>query len=151
MWVLFVFCIMQCVGIGSMAAFDKDNVSSVWGPMIVGLLGVGGVLLPSQIVFSGKRSPYSSSESLSNTICRSHLPRRVDWDKCGSFNRHPNDRTSCGQEYVLQHISLQGHDARNQRVEPLRRSGSPERLHQHRSHPRACQSIDSRTSAVLRR
>ena len=35
-----------------MAAVDPENISTVWAPMIFGLLGVGGVLLPSQVVFS---------------------------------------------------------------------------------------------------
>lgn len=52
MWVLLLFCVLQTAGIGSMAAFDKDNISTVWAPMVIGLIGVGGVLLPSQVVFS---------------------------------------------------------------------------------------------------
>ncbi|SMY27559.1 unnamed protein product [Zymoseptoria tritici ST99CH_1A5] len=51
-WVLMFFCILQTVGIASMAAFDPHNINSVWAPMVVGLIGVGGVLLPSQVVFS---------------------------------------------------------------------------------------------------
>jgi hypothetical protein len=35
-----------------MAATDPNNINTVWGPLIVGLVGVGGVLLPSQVVFS---------------------------------------------------------------------------------------------------
>jgi hypothetical protein len=35
-----------------MAAVDPENISTVWAPMIFGLIGVGGVLLPSQVVFS---------------------------------------------------------------------------------------------------
>ena len=35
-----------------MATADPDNINSVWGPLIIGLIGVGGVLLPSQVVFS---------------------------------------------------------------------------------------------------
>ncbi len=35
-----------------MAAADPDDVNTVWAPLIIGLLGVGGVLLPSQVVFS---------------------------------------------------------------------------------------------------
>lgn len=53
-WVLLLFCILQTTGIGAMAAFDKDNINTVWAPMVIGLIGVGGVLLPSQVVFSGK-------------------------------------------------------------------------------------------------
>ena len=39
-------------GLGSMAAIDPENVHTAWGALIVGLIGVGGVLLPSQVVFS---------------------------------------------------------------------------------------------------
>lgn len=35
-----------------MAAVDPENVNTVWAPLIIGLIGVGGVLLPSQVVFS---------------------------------------------------------------------------------------------------
>lgn len=52
MWVLLVFCVMQTVGIASLAAFDPDNINSVWAPMVIGLIGIGAVLLPSQVVFS---------------------------------------------------------------------------------------------------
>lgn len=68
-WVLLVFCIIQTVGkslqssrllgntltvigIACMSLFDRNDISTVWGPMIFGLIGVGAVLLPSQVVFS---------------------------------------------------------------------------------------------------
>ncbi|CAK1358395.1 Vacuolar basic amino acid transporter 2 [Cercospora beticola] len=51
-WVLLVFCVMQVVGIACMALYDPNNINTVWGPMIIGLIGVGAVLLPSQVVFS---------------------------------------------------------------------------------------------------
>jgi hypothetical protein len=35
-----------------MAAIDPNNIHTAWGPLVVGLIGVGGVLLPSQVVFS---------------------------------------------------------------------------------------------------
>ena len=35
-----------------MAAADPENIKTMWTPLIFGLLGVGGVLLPSQVVFS---------------------------------------------------------------------------------------------------
>lgn len=35
-----------------MAAVDPENISTVWAPMILGLTGVGGVVLPSQVIFS---------------------------------------------------------------------------------------------------
>ena len=69
-WVLMFFCFLQTAGksstcstqihllmivfkgLGCMAATDPNNIHTAWGPLIVGLLGVGGVLLPSQVVFS---------------------------------------------------------------------------------------------------
>lgn len=33
-----------------MAAIDPHNIATVWGPFIIGLLGVGGVLFPNQLV-----------------------------------------------------------------------------------------------------
>ena len=46
------FCIVQTAGLGSMAAIDPENLSTVWAPMVFGLIGVGGVLLPSQVIYS---------------------------------------------------------------------------------------------------
>jgi len=67
-WILLGFCVIQTAGmyhdhvllitlltrsgLGSVAAADPDNINTVWAPLIIGLLGVGGVLLPSQVVFS---------------------------------------------------------------------------------------------------
>jgi hypothetical protein len=33
-----------------MAAADPDNIKTVWGPLIIGLFGIGGVLFPNQII-----------------------------------------------------------------------------------------------------
>jgi hypothetical protein len=35
-----------------MAAIDPENINTAWVPLVLGLIGVGGVLLPSQVVFS---------------------------------------------------------------------------------------------------
>lgn len=35
-----------------MAAIDPENINTAWAPMVLGLIGVGGVLLPSQVIFS---------------------------------------------------------------------------------------------------
>jgi hypothetical protein len=35
-----------------MAAINPDNINTAWAPLVIGLVGVGGVLLPSQVVFS---------------------------------------------------------------------------------------------------
>ncbi|OJI98673.1 hypothetical protein ASPVEDRAFT_123073 [Aspergillus versicolor CBS 583.65] len=46
------FCIIQVVGIGSMAAINPHNISTAWAPLIFGLLGIGGVLIPNQIIIT---------------------------------------------------------------------------------------------------
>jgi len=51
-WVLLFFCVMQTIGIACMSLFDPADINTVWAPMIFGLVGVGAVLLPSQVVFS---------------------------------------------------------------------------------------------------
>jgi hypothetical protein len=33
-----------------MAAIDPNNVNTAWGPLVLGLTGVGGVLVPNQII-----------------------------------------------------------------------------------------------------
>lgn len=35
-----------------MAAIDPEDINTAWAPLCIGLMGVGGVLLPSQVVFS---------------------------------------------------------------------------------------------------
>lgn len=35
-----------------MATADPEDINTMWAPLIFGLIGVGGVLLPSQVVFS---------------------------------------------------------------------------------------------------
>lgn len=47
-WVLLLFCVMQ----SCMSLYNPANFNTVWVPMIFGLIGVGAVLLPSQVVFS---------------------------------------------------------------------------------------------------
>ncbi|KAF1814600.1 MFS general substrate transporter [Eremomyces bilateralis CBS 781.70] len=44
------FCIMQTAGVGAMAAIDPHNINTAWPPLIIGLVGVGGVLFPNQII-----------------------------------------------------------------------------------------------------
>ncbi|KFY79742.1 hypothetical protein V499_01311 [Pseudogymnoascus sp. VKM F-103] len=39
-------------GLGCMAAVDPKKINTVWAHLIIGLIGVGGVLLPSQGIFS---------------------------------------------------------------------------------------------------
>ncbi|CAK7222847.1 hypothetical protein SCUCBS95973_004975 [Sporothrix curviconia] len=46
------FCIMQCAAIGSLTAVDVHNINTVWAPLCLGLLGVGGVLIPNQIIIT---------------------------------------------------------------------------------------------------
>ncbi|CAK7198281.1 hypothetical protein SEUCBS139899_000941 [Sporothrix eucalyptigena] len=46
------FCIMQCAAIGSLVAVDVHNINTVWAPLCLGLLGVGGVLIPNQIIIT---------------------------------------------------------------------------------------------------
>ncbi|RYF40059.1 MAG: hypothetical protein EOO38_22435 [Cytophagaceae bacterium] len=70
--IMTVFCIMQTAGkypfsvrrchltipeltrmitgVGAMAAADRNNIKTVWGPLIIGLFGIGGVLFPNQII-----------------------------------------------------------------------------------------------------
>jgi hypothetical protein len=37
-------------GVGCMAAIDIHNIDTAWPPLIIGLIGVGGVLFPNQII-----------------------------------------------------------------------------------------------------
>ncbi|KAL4924236.1 fungal trichothecene efflux pump [Aspergillus undulatus] len=44
------FCVVQTIGIGCMAAINTHNISTAWAPLIFSLLGIGGVLIPNQII-----------------------------------------------------------------------------------------------------
>lgn len=50
--IMSAFCIIQVVAIGSLTAVDPYNLSTVWAPLILGLMGVGGVLIPNQIIIT---------------------------------------------------------------------------------------------------
>ncbi|KAL4748895.1 hypothetical protein BDW72DRAFT_214437 [Aspergillus terricola var. indicus] len=44
------FCVVQVIGIGCMAAIRTSDISTAWAPLIFSLLGIGGVLVPNQII-----------------------------------------------------------------------------------------------------
>ncbi|KAL4996488.1 major facilitator superfamily domain-containing protein [Aspergillus recurvatus] len=44
------FCVVQVIGIGCMAAIKTSDISTAWAPLIFSLLGIGGVLVPNQII-----------------------------------------------------------------------------------------------------
>ncbi|KAL5049149.1 hypothetical protein BDW71DRAFT_204901 [Aspergillus fruticulosus] len=44
------FCVVQVIGIGCMAAIKAADISTAWAPLIFSLLGIGGVLVPNQII-----------------------------------------------------------------------------------------------------
>lgn len=35
-----------------MSLFNRQDINTIWAPYVLALFGVGGVLLPSQVVFS---------------------------------------------------------------------------------------------------
>lgn len=51
-----------------MAAIDPSNIATAWAPLTIGLIGVGGVLLPSQVVFSIISPPSLIGTSVSLSI-----------------------------------------------------------------------------------
>lgn len=51
-----------------MSLFDRNDISTVWAPMIFGLIGVGAVLLPSQVVFSVISPPDLIGTSVSLSV-----------------------------------------------------------------------------------
>lgn len=51
-----------------MAAIDPNNINTAWAPLVIGLIGVGGVLLPSQVVFSIISPPDLIGTSVSLSI-----------------------------------------------------------------------------------
>ncbi|KAL4957000.1 major facilitator superfamily domain-containing protein [Aspergillus filifer] len=46
------FCVVQTIGIGCMAAINTHSLSTAWAPLIFSLLGIGGVLIPNQIIIT---------------------------------------------------------------------------------------------------
>ncbi|KAL4805391.1 major facilitator superfamily domain-containing protein [Aspergillus unguis] len=49
-WIMTAFCIVQVIGIGCMAAINLHDINTVFAPLIFSLLGIGGVLIPNQII-----------------------------------------------------------------------------------------------------
>ncbi|KAH8690520.1 fungal trichothecene efflux pump [Talaromyces proteolyticus] len=50
--IMTTFCVLQATAIGCMAAVDPHNINTVWAPLVLGLLSVGGVLIPNQIIIT---------------------------------------------------------------------------------------------------
>ncbi|KAL4921474.1 fungal trichothecene efflux pump [Aspergillus aurantiobrunneus] len=50
--IMTLFCIVQAVGIACMAAIDPTNINTAWAPLTFALLGLGGVLIPNQIIIT---------------------------------------------------------------------------------------------------
>ncbi|KAL3492261.1 major facilitator superfamily domain-containing protein [Aspergillus germanicus] len=46
------FCIVQVIGIGCMASLSPTNLATALAPLAVSLLGVGGVLIPNQLIIT---------------------------------------------------------------------------------------------------
>ncbi|KAJ5818397.1 fungal trichothecene efflux pump [Penicillium riverlandense] len=63
------FCVLQTVAIGSMAAVDPNNVNTVWAPLVLGLTGVGGVLVPNQVIVTVISPDDLIATATSLTVC----------------------------------------------------------------------------------
>ncbi|RDW87009.1 uncharacterized protein DSM5745_03651 [Aspergillus mulundensis] len=48
--IMTAFCVVQVIGIGCMAAIKTSDINTAWAPLIFSLLGIGGVLVPNQII-----------------------------------------------------------------------------------------------------
>ncbi|SZF02882.1 unnamed protein product [Blumeria hordei] len=46
------FCIMQTCGTATLSSIDPHSLSSAWAPLCIALIGVGGVLVPNQIIIT---------------------------------------------------------------------------------------------------
>ncbi|KKK26085.1 hypothetical protein AOCH_006770 [Aspergillus ochraceoroseus] len=44
------FCVIQTIAIACMTTADTHNINTVWGPLTIGLLSVGGLLVPNQVI-----------------------------------------------------------------------------------------------------
>ncbi|KAI1000984.1 hypothetical protein K3495_g7214 [Podosphaera aphanis] len=46
------FCILQTCGAAALSAIDPHTIASAWAPFCIALIGVGGVLVPNQIIIT---------------------------------------------------------------------------------------------------
>ncbi|KHJ30252.1 putative mfs transporter [Erysiphe necator] len=46
------FCILQTCGAGTLAVVDPHSLRTVWAPLCLALIGVGGVLVPNQVIIT---------------------------------------------------------------------------------------------------
>ncbi|KAF2208594.1 hypothetical protein CERZMDRAFT_114565 [Cercospora zeae-maydis SCOH1-5] len=51
-WVMVGFCIAQVIGTACLVLIDPNNIATVWGPLIIALVSVGGVLVPNQVIIT---------------------------------------------------------------------------------------------------
>ncbi|RMD41243.1 hypothetical protein DV735_g3910, partial [Chaetothyriales sp. CBS 134920] len=49
-WVMFAFCVVQTVACSCMIVIDPYNVNTAWAPLVLALIGTGGVLVPNQVI-----------------------------------------------------------------------------------------------------
>ncbi|KAJ5676109.1 fungal trichothecene efflux pump [Penicillium macrosclerotiorum] len=63
------FCVLQAVAIGCMAAVDRNNINTVWAPLVLGLTGVGGVLVPNQVIVTVISPDDLIATATSLTVC----------------------------------------------------------------------------------
>ncbi|TQS36250.1 hypothetical protein Golomagni_03305 [Golovinomyces magnicellulatus] len=50
--IMTIFCILQTCGAASLSAVDPHSLSTIWAPLCLALVGVGGVLIPNQVIIT---------------------------------------------------------------------------------------------------
>ncbi|QMW41499.1 hypothetical protein G4B11_004823 [Aspergillus flavus] len=51
-WIMSFFYIIQAIAISCMVAVDTHNINTVWAPLVLSLIAVGGVLIPNQLIMT---------------------------------------------------------------------------------------------------
>ena len=51
-WTMFIFCVMQTIASACMVLVNENNIHTAWAPIVLALIGVGGVLVPNQVIIT---------------------------------------------------------------------------------------------------
>lgn len=95
-----------------MATADPENINSMWAPLIFGLLGVGGVLLPSQVVFSIISPPEHIGASVALSIVVRSIGQVIGTSMFYNIFKHNVTKSvySHVQDFIVPAAALVGPD-----------------------------------------
>ena len=87
---MIVSSILMTAGCGALSIARVDNLSQLWGVLVVAGLGIGGIVVPASIITSTVKHDLTSLRQVL-TVCSNHHARRPDRDYNRSHASNPRD------------------------------------------------------------